>query len=212
MKRGAGGGMEGRQGHTRSVFLSRKGKQLHLPRKAAKTCDGPWGPPPAWPVSRLSHLMVTTASSCELPSVFKGQFKCHCFLKPWLPPLRHSTRVYWATPACSATTKPPRPLSLLPGMLVLPHHLSRSSLSFSSQLQQHLLREDPPVQSPPPSPSPLTPAPFFLSPPAHTSFSVWPACFSFASDTKPEAHAGRGSVFFVHHCPPSTAPGTCGVL
>ena len=148
--------MEGRQGHTRSVFLSRKGKQLHLPRKAAKTCDGPWGPPSAWPVSRLSHLMVATASSCELPSVFKGQFKCHCFLKPWLPPLRHSTRVYWATPACSATTKPPRPLSLLPGMLVLPHHLSRSSLSFSSQLQQHLLREDPPVQSPPPSPSPLT--------------------------------------------------------
>lgn len=37
MKREAGRGMEGRRDHTRSICLPRKGKQLHLPRKAAPT-------------------------------------------------------------------------------------------------------------------------------------------------------------------------------
>lgn len=54
------------------------------------------------------------------------------------------------------------------------------------------------------SSQPVSPYPCTLSPhPAHASFPVWPACFSSASDTKPEAHAGRGRQCLLHSPLPS---------
>lgn len=164
MKRGASGGMEGRRDHTGSIFLSRKGKQLHLPRKAAKTCDGHWGPPPAWPVSRLSHLIVAAASSCKLPSVFKSQLKCHCFLKPWLPPPRHSTRVYLGHPCLLCHHQTSRP-SVPPTWNVRP---APSPVLFLLTIQ--ISAATAPPQRGPTSPvassQPVSPYPctFFLSP------------------------------------------------
>ena len=134
MKRGASEGMEGRRDHTRSIFLSHKGKQLHLRRKVAKTCDGHWGPPPAWPVSQLSHLMAAAASSCKLPSVFKSQLKCHRFLKPWLIPPRHSTRVYLGHPCLQALCPFYLECSSCPiTCLVPPYHSDLSCNSTSSE-------------------------------------------------------------------------------
>lgn len=153
--------------------------------------------------------MAAAASSCELPSFFKGQLECHRFLQPWLPPLRQSTSVspgtqvpeYHPCLLCHhQASTPPVPFTWTG--LIQPHHLSPSSLSFRSQLQQYLLREDPPIRSPPPILPALTPAPF-SPPPAHASFPVWPVCFSSASDTKPEAHAGRGRQCLLHSPLPS---------
>lgn len=172
MKRGASEGMEGRRDHTRSIFLSHKGKQLHLRRKVAKTCDGHWGPPPAWPVSQLSHLMAAAASSCRLPSVFKSQLKCHRFLKPWLLPPRHSTRVYLGHPCLLCHHQTSRP-SVPSTWNARP---APSPVSFLLIIQ--ISAATAPPQRGPTSPvassQPVSPYPctFFCPPPAYTSLSA----------------------------------------
>ena len=124
-------------------------------------------PPPAWPVSQLSYLAEAAASTCEVPSVFRDQLKCHCFLKPWLSPLRHGSGVSPAHPCpfCNhqaSVPSVPSAWNALPALvtcLVPPHHSDLSCSSTSSE-RPH------PVPSPPPTPVSSYPCTFFF-PPQH---------------------------------------------